>query len=410
MQLKILMILSWFTMNKKKRIMILGAGNAVYPLIKVAKKTGYEVVVVSVTGDYPGIKIADYFVECDIRNTTEILKHAKRLKIDGITSAGTDVVVPTIGRVVDELQLHGTGADAALLCSDKWLMKERLLQANVNVACGFQCINEEEVFEAVQKIGFPLMCKPSDSSGSQGVSLVKTESELNDALKQAIILSSSKTVILEQYLNGIEFGAQVVVSGNEITHIFFHDDQMTDPPLMIPIGHSMPCTLSDEILEKAKIQIVKAISTLGIRDVIANIDVMLVGNEPFIIEIGARIGATCLPETISIYGSFDAYSILLDLALGNEVKIPELKVGIANASRLLFSSKTGILNSIEVPEELSKLEPPSMLRIYAKLGDKVSEFTSGPKRIGDILVTGETAEQAIQLAKTYAVSVKFQLS
>ena len=69
---------------------------------------GLETVVLSYAGNYPGIPLADIYLEIDTTNTVQVLEAARRYNISGIVTAGTDVSVPTIGVVVDSLGLRGT--------------------------------------------------------------------------------------------------------------------------------------------------------------------------------------------------------------------------------------------------------------------------------------------------------------
>lgn len=152
-----------------KRVMILGAGNTVAPLIACAKQMGHEVIVVSPYGDYPGFRHADIALFCDFRDTDTILRHARALNIDAITCTGTDIVVPTIGKVVDALGLPGPSYEVARRCADKWLMKRALLDAGVMTARGLLCEDLGQAAAVGQELGYPLMCKAVDCSGSEGV-------------------------------------------------------------------------------------------------------------------------------------------------------------------------------------------------------------------------------------------------
>ncbi|MDZ7717881.1 MAG: hypothetical protein U5K72_03550 [Balneolaceae bacterium] len=69
---------------------------------------------------------------------------------------------------------------------------------------------------------------------------------------------------------------------------------------------------------------------------ISNVDVMICDDKPYIIEIGARMGATCLPEIISIYNDFNAYEFIINLALGEPVSLNRPLKNQANAALLLF--------------------------------------------------------------------------
>ena len=53
----------------KEKIMILGAGRGQVDLIQTAKRMGYETVVASIKGDYPGFKIADEVCYADAHKT-----------------------------------------------------------------------------------------------------------------------------------------------------------------------------------------------------------------------------------------------------------------------------------------------------------------------------------------------------
>ncbi|CCE24414.1 ATP-grasp domain-containing protein [Methylotuvimicrobium alcaliphilum] len=396
-------------MNDTKKIMILGAGNTVFPLIEQAKKRGLVTIVVSPPGDYKGLDIADYQVHCDFCDTETVLKYAKHYAIDGIACTGTDIVVPTIARVVDDLSLHGVGYKTAITCSDKWLMKQALIQHGVMTARGLLCDSPDELELAAESVGFPLMSKAVDSSGSQGVFRVDRIEELHEAWESSKQASSSGRVVLEQYLEGLEFGAQVVIEGNQVKAIFLHNDQLTPPPDHAPVGHSIPCCLSPEQQARSRAEIIAAINALGIRDTVSNVDLMLVGNTPFIIEIGARMGATRLPETVSIYGDFNAYDCVLSLALGESVSVSDVSQGVPNASRLIESPRDGVIQEIRVPD-IVRLHPNlHELSVYVKPGDSVRRFRVGPDRIGDVIVTGPSATEAERLAAKLAAMIEIVL-
>ena len=86
-----------------RKILILGAGVYQVPLIRKARQLGLNTIAVSCPGIYPGFGIADkkYFV--DTINFGDILEIARKEKISGICTTGTDVPMVTLGRIADEL-------------------------------------------------------------------------------------------------------------------------------------------------------------------------------------------------------------------------------------------------------------------------------------------------------------------
>ena len=85
----------------KKKIMILGAGIYQVPLIRKAIEYGLSPVVVSIPGDYPGFALADTCCYLDTRDFEQVLEAARRERIAGICTSGTDVAVRTIGYVCE---------------------------------------------------------------------------------------------------------------------------------------------------------------------------------------------------------------------------------------------------------------------------------------------------------------------
>jgi biotin carboxylase len=287
-------------------------------------------------------------------------------------------------------------------------MKQALLKHGVKTARGLVCDSPEDLPLVSETVGFPLMCKAVDSSGSQGIFRVDRLEELHDAWEASKQASTSGHVLLEQFLDGLEYGAQAIVEGDRVKAVFLHNDQLTPLPDHTPVGHSIPCELNLKQQGRSKVEIADAIEALGIHDTISNVDMMLVGDTPYIIEIGARMGATCLPETVSIYGNFNAYDCVLSLALGEPISVPGKHTGPPNASRLLESPRDGIVREIRVPDALKKEPNLHRLAIYAKPGDRVRRFRVGPDRIGDVIVTGASVAEAEQLATALAAMVEIE--
>lgn len=390
------------------KLMVLGGGHTVLPLIQSARALELQVVVVSPDGPYVGLPLADIHVACDVTDSDAVLAAARDLAIDGITTTGTDIAVPTIGRVVDALALPGTGFEAATRCSDKWLMKQRLEMNGVPIARGSR-VDRREAASVATDLGFPVFVKAADSSGSRGVTRVDQQSDVDAAWLVAEQASPSGRVVIEQCLDGLEFGAQVVVEGDRATAVFLHNDQLSPPPTFAPIGHSMPCSLPNGLCSVAHRVCLDAVESLGIRDSIANVDLMAVGNRVYVLEVGARMGATCLPETISIHGGFDAYSAAIRLALGVSAGVPSVPVGIPNASRLICSARSGTLAAITVPEQVRADPRIHRIRFYKNVGDQVSAFRSGPDRIGDLIAIADTAGEAEHLAATATAAIRLEV-
>jgi len=390
-------------MNKRS-LLILGAGVYQLPLIKKAKELGLTTIVVSRKGKYPGIPLADVFLDIDTTDVERVVKAAKEYAVSGVVTTGTDVCLPAMGKVVDECGLVGSSYEAARRSMDKVLMKRAFIENEVPTAAFEQFEDSEDALDFAETLGFPVMVKATDSSGSGGITKVNDREEFQEAWDRAWEVSRSKEIIVEEYLSGLEFGAQAFVKGEKLIAVFPHGDTVTPEPYFTPIGHSIPINFSEEQLQKTKETIEKAVQALGLRDCVANVDLMFVDGEPKLIELGARMGATCLPENISIYSGTDAYEYLIRLSLGEEVSIPVVDKQ-PNASFLLQSDKTGKVIHLHVKQKV--LDHPDLVDFQwdIQVGDDVRAFRVGPDRIGHIIVKANTPDEGERLVKALAGKV-----
>jgi len=90
---------------------------------------------------------------------------------------------------------------SSALAMDKELAKSATKQCGIPVIEGFSAFAGDDVNEALTKaerLGFPLVVKPSRAGSSIGVSLVKDGAQLLSALKQAFLLDGR--VLIEKYI------------------------------------------------------------------------------------------------------------------------------------------------------------------------------------------------------------------
>lgn len=385
-------------MTMMKKIMILGAGIYQVPLIKKAKEMGLYTIVVSIAGDYPGFKFADKIYYVDTTDSVNVLKIAKDEKINGIVTAGTDVAIPTIGKVCDVLKLHGLNYKAAKRATAKAMMKDAFVRDNVRTAKYAVCHNADDIEKALKNMNLPVMFKAVDSSGSRGITKVDSDEpiKISEAIKKIDNVTHENNFIIEEYIDGIEFGAQSLVCNGEMKFFMPHGDYVFKGDTGVPIGHFVPYDLGEEIINDAKEQLGKAINALGIDECAVNADFILSNGKVYVLEIGARSGATCLAEMVSIAYNVDYYKILINTALegtcNDECFETELIPVIA---KLITSDKDGIIDDIILPDIKNK----NIIDInvdYSK-GSKVNRFRVGPDRIGDIIVKGASLEEAQEL-------------
>lgn len=111
-------------MKKNNSILIIGAGRNQVPIIQTAKNLGYRVIVVSPSGDYPGIQMADEVLYEDVLNKDAIVEFAKNRGIGGVLTDQSDFCTPTVAYIAEKLGLPGYGYHNALCFTNKALMRD----------------------------------------------------------------------------------------------------------------------------------------------------------------------------------------------------------------------------------------------------------------------------------------------
>lgn len=375
-----------------KKLMILGAGIYQVPLIKKAREMGLETIVVSYPGPYPGLEMADRTFLIDTTDTEAILDAARSEHIDGIVTTGTDVAVRTIGVVCDTLNLPGVNERTAIMLTDKAAMKEMFAAGGVPTSSFAVVETLDAALEAAERIGFPVMVKACDVSGSRGITKVERRDEVRAAFNAALAATHADHIIVERFVEGDEIGIDGFVQNGELALFAPHDKFVFRANnVTIPAGHAFPLHVSDEILARAKDAIIRAIKASGLISGAFNSDVILTPNDNVsILEMGARCGATCIPELITMYTGIDYYAEMIRAALGEVTELQPSGESVPCMSKLLFSRTGGIIQSIDY-DTIADIEQhySAIVNLDIKPGSTVRHVHDGTDRYGSIIMPTE---------------------
>ncbi len=379
-----------------KKLMILGAGIYQVPLIRRAREMGLYTIVVSCPGDYPGFEVADQVCLLDTRDREGILEAAKREGIDGVCTSGTDVAVAAIGYICKRLGLCGLSFDAACRVTDKWRMKEAFCRGGVSTPRFEKASSLVQVRQAAQRLGYPLVVKAVDSSGSRGVVIVKEESQLEAAFHEAMEVSQKGYALVEEYIQAHEIGVDGFVKGGRLVFFAPHEKYMfRSGQAAAPAGHRFPYLGSQRLLEEIRRQMQLAVDAVGLDACPVNADVLVDGERAWVLEIGGRTGATCIPELISIHYGFSFYEKIIENALGNLVDFPESAESVYKPceGRLLMSPVDGVISRIEEEGLVSLREAGAQIVMDYPVGHKVEAMRNGTSRIGHVIAQTEMEEE-----------------
>ena len=231
-----------------KTILILGGNNFFIGLIKAAKKLNYKVISIDRNKDSIAKYYADEFHKIDFSKYKQVFNFAKKKNINGITTHQSDVGVYSVGYVNNKLNLSGANLELSKICSSKSLTRT-YLNKNINQPKYLILKNLKNLTNKVETFGFPCILKPSKSSASRGIKIFRSKNDLKK-IKNYKSEPSNKEFVLEQFIDGIEFGSQVLVIAGKIKKIFTHNDIFLNKKTPVPIGHSFPSKLNKKTQKK----------------------------------------------------------------------------------------------------------------------------------------------------------------
>ena len=303
-----------------KTIAIIGASYLQFPLVLKAKEMGIQTICFAWEEGAVCKDIADKFYPISIVEKEQILEVCRKEKIDGITTIATDVAVPTIAFVAQELGLVGNSVECAYKSTNKYAMRKALKDGGVNCPSFSLVHNIEEARKELEVIGLPAIIKPCDRSGSMGVTKIETEEKLQIAVEDALSASFSKAAVLEQF---IDIAQEISVEGiswkGEHYVLAVTDKVTTGAPHYVELGQHQPSQLPKEVIDEAIRQVKLGVKALGIEYGASHPELMIDKNgQIFVTEIGARMGGDFIgSDLVYLSTGYDFLKGVIEVALGH---------------------------------------------------------------------------------------------
>ncbi len=307
----------------KKKLLILGAGNAQIDLIEYAKRIGLKVYVCSYSDNDKGIPLADVFEQIDITDADKIENYVRENEIDYIYSVGSDIAVPTLCKVAENLNMfHFVSKKTAEICCNKHLMREALGADNrFNVPFAV-C---ETLDNAKNANFYPLMIKPVDSQGQRGICKVKNFKELSAHFDNAMSYSRSGKVILEKHICGSEVSVNAYMKDGEIIFSVLSDrESFQNLPGGIIKAHHLPSVFEGTETHKRINELVReTVTKLEIENGPVYFQIKVSDNHPYLIEVTPRLDGCHMWRLIKEYCGVDLLDMTVRHLFGENITVPQ---------------------------------------------------------------------------------------
>lgn len=385
---------------------VIGGGILQVPLIDEVRKLDYKVIVSDASDSCVCRDKTDIFLKIDIFNSEEHIRSAAELVkqgilIKGVLAAGIDATI-TMAKLANSLKLPGVDARIAEITNNKDVFRKKMQELGYPTP-RYKVIKEEDISDIeyiVKDMGYPLIVKNTDSSGSRGTKIFYKEDleGVKELIKEAINCSRSRKALIEEVWVGEEQTVETLFDINGVFHPCFITDRHFDKSngYTIETGLRHPTVLPEKI-QNEMYELIKSISMdLGINIGAAKADLILTKDGPRIIEM-----------TVRLSGGFDCQYLVPAATSKNVLKAAILTaVGKTFDKSLLEDKKKligltgsiwpepGLITKISGVEEAKNIPGFEKIFFRYKLGDVVDSYVDCTKRVCFIIVTGETEAQA----------------
>ena len=191
-----------------KKIAIIGASYLQEPLIQKAKSMGLETHVFAWAAGDVGEKSADHFYPISIIEKDEILKVCQSVGIDGICIIASDLAMLTVNYVAEKMHLTGNSAACTSRSTNKHLMRQCFEKQGDPSPRSF--LVSDAADPALADLTFPVIVKPTDRSGSRGITKLLSPEGLKEAIEYASSQGFEGKALVEEFAEGQEYSIECI--------------------------------------------------------------------------------------------------------------------------------------------------------------------------------------------------------
>jgi carbamoyl-phosphate synthase large subunit len=412
--------------TEKESVIVLGSGPirigqgiefdyATVHSVKAIKEAGYEAIIINsnpetVSTDF---SISDklYFEPLTIEDVMHIIDLEKPLGV--VVQFGGQTAINLAAKLVEYgVNILGTSLENIDRAEDRKKFEQALEQLNIPQPLGQTALSVAEAVLIAEKIGYPVLIRPSYVLGGRAMEIVYYESELVRYMKNAVRVSPEQPVLIDRYLTGKEIEVDAICDGEHVLipgimeHIERAGVHSGDSIAVYP-----PQTLSEDVKQTLATYTEKMAIGLNIVGLL-NIQYVLSEGKVYVIEVNPRSSRTVpfLSKITNIPMAKVATKVILGTSLTDQGYTPGLvpeKEGVFVKVPVFSFAK---LKSVDItlgPEMKSTGEvmgkditlEKALYKGLVASGMKIQNF-------GTVLFTvaDKDKEEALKLAKRFAAN------
>ena len=259
------------------------------------KQMGYDVVIINnnpetVSTDYD---TADrlYFEPLCEEDVMNIIRIEKPVGV--VVAFGGQTAIKLTGALDKAgIPILGTSAEGIDVAEDRERFDALLEKFNIHRPIGCGVSTEEEAVAAAERIGYPVLLRPSYVIGGQNMRIVHDEKEVRLYMRRILAQKIDNPVLVDKYMMGVELEVDVISDGEDVLipgimeHIERAGVHSGDSIAVYP-----PYSINDKMTQTIVDCSEKLALALGTKGLV-NIQYLIWRGELYVIEVNPRASRT----------------------------------------------------------------------------------------------------------------------
>ena len=408
----------------KKSVLVVGSGPirigqgvefdyATVHCVKALQKMGYEAIVINsnpetVSTDFSvsdklyfePLTIEDVLNVCDLEQPEGVI-----IQFGGQTSINLAAGLEKHG-----VKILGTSVEDLNRAEDRELFDQVVKELGLKQPQGITTTTHDGVIKAAEKLGYPVLVRPSYVLGGKAMEIVYNRPELEDYLQNHVDIASSHPILVDDYLDGRECDVDAICDGKRVLipgimeHIEHAGVHSGDSMAVYPAQ-----TFSPAIKQKIADITKKLALKLNCRGIM-NLQLIERDGEIYIIEVNPRASRTV--PFLSKITSIEMAQVATRVIMGESLQKQGYDDGLAPETKMI-SVKAPVFSFSKLSDVDSYLGPE-----MKSTGEVMGSDLSFPKALykafsganmqipdsGNILLTIEDRDkqEILPIAKRFA--------
>lgn len=319
-----------------------------------------------------------------------------------------ELIMPVVGQVQTLLNIeHANGGAPYKIARDKFQTRVALERANLNTPKAHAIKSIDDIDAAIERVGFPMIIKPTAGAGSEGVykafnrdDLVKFTAQILKEIESNPYLTTdgldlvapivAETLLIPVIYNDVvqEFDVDILVSHGKMVYGNVIDNWIPDAPYfqdkVVSVPSVTPNNVQKELLEYS----FECVKALGFKSGAFHVESMYTENGPMLLEVNPRVGGGEIQQCHErVYGVDLNLNALLSF-LNIDIAPPSHEQPqMARFHQLICTPKTGTVKNLDYMEHAKNYQFTKKVQYAKKSGDKVVGLDTGvPNWVGFVVM------------------------